>query len=431
MKRIGLSEKLLSNGLTVIHIQTGPSVIFEASVHFPVGSRHEPEHQSGMTHLLEHMMFRGCGPYPKSTEFSKRLESICGETNAFTSAESTEFWFQCAATHHVDCLELIGHFLSAPHFGEFEIERRIITSELDEDYNEAGALIDDYSLAMETHFGSKGLGLPIGGTQAGVNSISLEDMKSYRDRWYIPQNAILTLQSGLTPEQIFRECEAIFASWIPKKNAKATETERLLPQNPNAAGPHRVAVNDSNNQFSLRISFAMASEPANTDLVRALEIIERLMDDGTASRLQATVREEKGLVYSISAQLDEFADALVFGIDAIVHPDQVIETCNEVTAQLHALVQTGPTAEELEHSVHRACFEMEKLDERHHDYLERIVSGRFQCRPFDKDAQTQAYKSLTTQAVQQAAAKIFRAQHQAIVLVGPNAEDWIGKLATV
>jgi predicted Zn-dependent peptidase len=431
MKRIGLSEKILSNGLTVIHIQTGPSVIFEASVHFPVGSRHEPENQSGMTHLLEHMMFRGCGPYPKSTEFSKRLESICGETNAFTSAESTEFWFQCEASHHVECLELLGHFLTSPNFGEFEIERRIITSELDEDYNEAGALIDDYSLAMKTHFGNRGLGMPIGGTQAGVNSISLEDMKSYREKWYIPQNAILTLQSGFNPEQIFQECETIFGSWRSNTRDNRATSERPAPQPPNATGPHRVAVNDSNNQFSLRISFAVPCDPSNSEIIRAMEIIERLLDDGSASRLQSTIREEKGLVYSIAAQLDEFADALVFGIDAIVAPDHVIETCNEVTAQLHALVHSGPTPQELNHYVHRACFELEKLDERHHDFLERIVSGRFQARTFDKDSQTAAYRNLTTQAAQNAAAQIFKAQHQSIILVGPKAEDWIGKLASV
>ena len=318
-----------------------------------------------------------------------------------------------------------------PREAQFEIERRIITSELDEDYNEAGALIDDYSLAMKSHFGTRGLGMPIGGTQAGVNSISIEDMKSYREKWYIPQNAILTLQSGFSSEQIFQECETIFGSWRSKTAAPLIASQKLAPQLPNATGPHRVAVNDSNNQFSLRISFAVPYDPSSPEIIPAMEIIERLLDDGSASRLQSTVREEKGLVYSISAQLDEFADVLVFGIDAIVAPDQVIETCNEVTAQLHALVHSGPTREELDHYVHRACFELEKLDERHHDFLERIVSGRFQSRVFDKDSQTAAYRSLTTQAAQNAAAQIFRVQHQSIVLVGPNAEEWIGKLATV
>ena len=112
MKRIQLTEKKLSSGLTVIHLQTSPSCLFEASIHFPVGSGRESEQNNGISHLLEHMMFRGSGEHPDSLSFSRVLESICGETNAFTSAETTEYWFQCAQALSSQCLQLLFSFLN-------------------------------------------------------------------------------------------------------------------------------------------------------------------------------------------------------------------------------------------------------------------------------------------------------------------------------
>jgi predicted Zn-dependent peptidase len=430
MKRLGIAETTLASGLRIIHLQTGPSCIFEVMVHFPAGSRHERPDQNGMSHLLEHMMFRGSGRYKTSTEFSRQLESISGETNAFTSAEMTEYWFQCDVNKREQCLELLTMFLEEPVFDAFDLEKGIIIKELDEDYNEAGLLIDDHSIAMSAHFGGSGLGLPVGGTGATLAKIQRQDMMDYRKKWYSPDSAVLTIRSGLGHDDVFSSCERHIASW-KRRSPDGPQSNTQLGKSTLRKGPQRLGVNNPDNQFSLRYSFATAFNQVDGPFLRALEIANRILDDGMSSRLQRTVREEKGLVYNISGGLSEYADHIVCSIEAIVDAPHLEETARTISAELRDLCSNGPKDDEHQHALKRSLFELVKLEEDHHDYLGRMVEGRFYGREFDPMGEAQSLKSLTNQDIREAAAKIFAPNNLVTVLVGPDAKSTIGNLETL
>ena len=438
MKRIKVSEKKISTGLKVIHLQTGPSSLFEASIHFPVGSSHEPPEQNGLSHLLEHMMFRGSGIYSDSLAFSEKLESICGETNAFTSAESTEYWFQCSVRFASECLELLSFFLTDPKFSQFEIEKRIIIQEIDEDYNESGALIDDFTLAMHAHFGNEGLGLSIGGTHDGLAGITPQHIHDFRLKHYDPHTAILTVQSEHPAEVVFDLCQKHLSNWTSQNELQSVSLPHARAVQLRHAGEEtRVAVNQSDNQFSLRLSFALPVDPILKHdphfcrKIQTFELIERLLNDGTSSRLQASVRETMGLVYTISATFHEYREALTFDIEATVAPEHLLETFEEVARNIRILKNSQATEKELNRSSLRAIFEVEKLEEQHRNYLERLVDAKFQNLEFSDNVLIENFRSITAQDLQAAAREIFQAQNLALVLVGPEAEKWIGKLRTV
>jgi predicted Zn-dependent peptidase len=432
MKRLGLAETTLPSGLRLIHLQTGPSCLFEATAHFPFGSRNEQPQQSGMTHLLEHMMFRGSGPYPTSTAFAKRLEAICGENNAYTSAEMTEFWFQCDVQRHEECLELLRYFLAEPLFDSFDLEKRIITKELDEDYNEAGLLIDVHSLAMNAHFGEQGLGLPVGGTAAGLANISLSDLKSHRNSWYQPHRAIVALRSSLDHDLVFQACTRLLGFWQPAgpkqqpPSAQAQAAARPFARRP---GHHPVAVEHSDNQYALRLSFAVPY--TSREHMSALELASRILDDGMSSRLQRTVREEKGLVYDVSAFIEEYSDTVICTVDATVDSEHLEETAATICHELKDLARQGPQPGERDHALDRARFELAKLHEQHHEFLERYVEGQFFGRPFDLERDDRLLQETTCSGIQGALASLFQMDHLVTVLVGPDAEQRIGNLTTL
>jgi predicted Zn-dependent peptidase len=413
------------------------------TAHFPVGARHEEARNSGMAHLLEHMMFRGSGPYPTSILFARQLESICGESNAYTSAEMTEYWFQCDVERHREGLDLLRLFLTEPKFEAFDLEKRIITKELDEDYNEAGLLIDVHSLAMLEHFGRQGLGLPVGGTAEGIEAISLENLRGHRNAWYQPERAILTLRSSLEHSEVFAACQSLLGPWAGtgpkapmaslshKPNGLAHNRSSSLkpPTSSPRQGPKRVGVENSDNQYSLRFSFAVTYQDPSQ--IRLLDLASRILDDGMSSRLQRTVREEKGLVYDISGCFEEYSDFIVCNIDATVDREHLEETAATISAELRDLTEKGPSPDEHAHSLARARFERAKLDENHHEFLERFVEGEFFGRPFAPEREDALLRAATPGEVQAAAKELFQPNQLVTVLVGPDAPNLIGNLVTV
>lgn len=428
MKRIGLFESELPNGLSLIHLQTGPSSLFEASVYFPVGSRHETEASNGISHLLEHMMYRGSASHESSLSFSRALEALCGETNAFTSAESTEFWFQCDAQYAHECLLLLKDFLLAPRFNDFETEKRIILKEMAEDYNEAGHLTEDHTLAMTAHFGNAGLGLPIGGTPSGLASLKKDDLEKRAQLYYRPDQAVITVQSSESWDTIKSLCHEVFGGW------KAAKTSRIQAAKPSliAQGPHYVGVPNPDNQYTLRLSFALSKAKINSgdhlSFSLASEILERTLDDGTSSRLQAKIREEKGYVYAIQAQCDEYSDAWVFWIAATVDSEHLLQTHEAIWAELEDMKHSGPGPEEFDRSIRRAKFDLEKLDEHHHQFLERLLEARFRGIAFDSQAHVRGLHALEPKHIHRAAESFFRPENLAVVLIGPEAPELLEDL---
>lgn len=433
MKRIQTSTRTLTNGLNFVHVQTGPSCLFEASVIFNIGSAAEPAEKNGVSHLLEHMMYRGCGPYATSAAFSRALEALCGDSNAFTSAETTEYWFQSAAEKTRDCLNLISHFLLYPEFSEFETEKRIIEQEIDEDYNEAGDYIDDYGLALQALFGPSGLGLPIGGTRETIRLLSLDDVKNHRTEWYAPERCVLTLMSPTPADEVMDWAEHTLGNWHAEPQRGTFEASvHNTDLSPPKSGSHRddlkmVAVNHPDNQFQLRFCFCV---PRPSDRVmHAIEILERILDDGASSRLQSEIREEHGLVYDLACESIDFRSTFVFSIAATVGTEHLARTFDLICRQINSAIHSLPKQEELERARLRAQFNVRQLEENHHAYLEERVEAFFRGQTFDEAVRIAELGLINAADVQAAAQLIFGTPQKCVVLVGPQARSIGPRLA--
>ena len=281
------------------------------------------------------------------------------------------------------------------------------------------------------------------GTREGLISLGVKDIKQFRIDNYEPINAILTIQSSHNSEEILRLCETYLASW------KYTQT--VNPQSPlntfqlrsrpvalmHAASGSRIAVNHSDNQFTLRLSFALTfakgsrKELDHAPKLQSFELLERILDDGTASRLQSTIRETLGLVYTISASMNEYQNAMTFDIEATVAPEHLIQTYEEVLRQIELLKSDLADPTEVYRAVTRAKFELERLAENHRDYLERLVDAKFENLDYNEHQRMQIFNEIKPLDIQHAAQELFQMQNYALVLVGPNAEKWIGKLRTL
>src|SRR5688572_14745720 len=115
-----LNQHKLNNGLTVIYCQTPSHAEFEISMHIKTGARDESSHNSGISHFLEHMMFRGSRYYPNSIMLARALEKFGGEINAVTGMEHTTYWIKGDAEQCLEAIPSFAEFFLYPNFADLE-----------------------------------------------------------------------------------------------------------------------------------------------------------------------------------------------------------------------------------------------------------------------------------------------------------------------
>ena len=414
----------LTNGLRFIHSRNAASASFELSVHIDTGSRDENSDNNGVSHFLEHMMFRGSQRLPNSVELAAAMESFGGEANAMTSIENTIYWLKGSARRTEEAFDIFAEFFLHPNFADLETERDIILQELASDYNEAGDNIDCESLSMASMFPNHSLGLPIIGTEETIQRLTVEDLKKKHSQHYQPEQCILSLVSPFTTEQVSRYAEKTFGhKWSHTKNAAPTRIN--LPEDYfNQAKQKRSLVlqNNSDNQYSFKLMLP-GSGGLNEKVVQDI-VVERLLDDGISSRLPATVREKHGLVYDISADAQSYADVGTFSIDATVSQESMQKLLDVLLVELVRVCREPPSAEEIERLKFRYLFDLEVMNENHPRLISREVTQLFLNTPLTLAEEADIVKSITPSKVQDATRRILTHPRQTVVLVGPRARKF-------
>jgi len=428
MKLKSLKRAVLSNGLAV-YVGTSPETAsFELAMHIDTGSRDETVETSGVSHFLEHMMFRGSRRYPDSVLLAQTLEAFGGENNAMTTVESTVYWLRGAAARLADASLAFAEFFLHPNFADLETERNIILQELQNDYNEEGDCIDTESLGMEALFGDHPLGLPIIGREAVIRKLTQADLQAKRARHYVPARCAVSIISSLPEDAVLSMMERAFDfPWDhidQKSNIPASQDRLLVPPALFASEGRKrrhalKLVNNSDSQYALKMMF-----PCSGGLTRAVvaeTFLQRILDDGISSRLPAVIREKQGLVYDISADSNAFAETGAFSVDATVSKDSLDRLLARLFEELGKVTQDKPTAEEMERIRFRYAFDLETLPESHSRIVSREVWNGFLRTSLSVDEELDIVRSIGADEILSTAQRVFGAARRGIVLIGPRA----------
>ena len=181
----------LPNRLTVVTVEMPHIHTMEVSMFVRAGLRYENLQNNGISHFLEHMMFRGNGKYPNSIALNMEFENIGRDLRASTLGEYTQYGFSPHVSQLDKGLELFSEFFSSPTFPEIEIERGIILEEYFEELNEEGVNIDINNQACKLLYPETPMAWPTIGTEETIKNIQTEMLKEYFDRHYVPGNMVL------------------------------------------------------------------------------------------------------------------------------------------------------------------------------------------------------------------------------------------------
>ncbi len=189
----------LPNGLRVVTADL-PAVHRVAIVaQLRVGSRYETPEDNGVSHLLEHMLYRGIPSHPTAHEQALAFEQLGGTLVAGTGSESGSLAVACPPSSFEATLELFARVFQEPLLRGLDIEKRIVREEILEDLDEDGTLVDDYDLLRATAFEGHPLGLPVIGTVEHIDRFDVARLRRHHEKHYVGAGSVITVVGPIDP----------------------------------------------------------------------------------------------------------------------------------------------------------------------------------------------------------------------------------------
>lgn len=409
-------SEVLANGLTVVTIEMPHIHSLEIAMFVRAGLRFETPANNGISHFLEHMMFRGNRKYPDSVSLNKEFEKIGRDLRASTMSEYTYYSFNPHNSQLERAMELFSEFFTEPTFPGIDIEREVILEEYLEEINGEGKNIDINYHACRLLYQGASLAMPIIGTEATIRSIDEKMLRDYFYKYYVPGNMILVAAGCVAHEDFLRLAEWHFSS-LPKRGIEVSRDYFKESIIENQTQPAVCFEYDSDSQIQLQICFRGVSY--NDPDYYTAYLLSQIFDDGIASRLQHALREENGLVYSVECHATSMADIGTFDFDLTVSPAKVQRVAGIVFREIKKFLAEGPNEEELEHLKRRYLYDLDfELDDPYKQIL-RYGFSRLYSYDITMEEEKALIERITGEEVWNMAKKHFVRHNLNMVVIGP------------
>lgn len=309
---------------------------------YPVGSRYEPEKLSGVSHYIEHMMFKGTKQRKTSQILTREIDRLGANYNAFTSKEYTGYYIKAGAEYTELSLDILSDMLFNSVFDAKEMEREKgpVCEELRMYADNPIMNIDN--IFEELFYDGSPLGRDIGGTPKHVMSYKRPDVLKFRDRFYGPNNMHIFLAGNINEN---------VRSWIQshygKKKNTGNPARTFKPATFGAgAKAKRIRVDQKDvDQAQLMLGFPAFKYGDKRNV--ALGVMNTVLGGSMSSRLFTEIRERRGLAYSVRSGGDVYRDAGYSYVRAGVEPKNINKTIAVVQKELEKMVKKGVSKREL------------------------------------------------------------------------------------
>lgn len=328
---------VLDNGLRLLLLPEGGSRVFTLDVWVDAGSRYESGYHSGISHLAEHMVFKGTHSR-SSLDISLAMDDLGGVINAYTGQEHTRYYVKTLGEYAGQALELLSDMLlhAAIPARELELERQVVLEEIAM-YEDSPEDVAHDSLA-ELVWQGHPLGAPISGTPASVSEIDREELLRFLRNRYTPDRVLLVCAGDFDREAILQAVRRDFGD----RPAGTEQEEQTAP----LFCPGIVRRQKDNEQVCLELGFPGLSSTAEERFT--LTLLTALLGDGESSRLYQRLREKLGLVYGVYAVHYASKDGGLYTISVSTSPENQLTVLEEIGGVLTRLLAQGITAQELE-----------------------------------------------------------------------------------
>lgn len=319
------NKKVLTNGLRVITI---PMVSMESAtvlVMAGAGSRYETRKNSGISHFLEHMAFKGTEKRPTAMDISSLIDGMGGEFNAFTGKETTGYYIK-SAKHKVETsLDVLSDMLLHSKFDPEEIEKEkgVIIEEINLYEDMPARKIGD--LYEQLLYGDVPMGWDIAGNKDVIRAIQRTDFMDYLAELYSASNLTVVIAGGIDSDEAFAQVEKYFGEM------KKFETKSFEKVTENQTKPAVLVKQKQTEQIHVAVGVRTVS--ISSAKRYPLSVLSAILGGGMSSRLFHEVREKRGLAYYVRTSSDEYDDVGTLVSTAGVDPKRVLDAVEVMMAE--------------------------------------------------------------------------------------------------
>ena len=401
----------LDNGLRVVSVEMPHLHSAELAIYLKVGGRNDPPGREGLSHFLEHILFRGTEEFPSSLAIESAFEIIGGAPNAATDAESTYYYSRVHPDSFKRGMEIFASMLMRPLLEGVEIERRIITEEAREDLNEQGDEVNPDSIVSRLLWPRHPLGMPTIGTLASIAAIEHSDLAGHLKNYYVPANAVLVVSGPVKSSAVLAAARDCFGMW------HETPLPPVHPVTLRRFSPQVRCVQDSDSQMNLQLAFLGFARDDRRFM--ALRFLRRLLAGGGGSRLHLRLREELGIIYSVDGAIGAYDETGCLAFDLSTAPDTLIRAIEAALEELLRIAATPVPADELERIRNSYIFDLEFSLDSAYEMGGRYGWGELMgvVRSIEED-QNEA-RRVTAAELQNTARELFAPENLRLVAVGP------------
>ena len=403
----------LSNGLRVVVTPMPTAQAAAVAFFVGVGSRHEVPRTNGLSHFIEHMLFKGTERRPTAPEISEAIEGAGGALNAFTTREVTCYWnnlpFERTATGIEILADMIQRSLLDPE--ELERERPVVQQEIRRSNDSPGARAGE----LLATFGDQPIGWPVAGTIDTVQNVTREDFLSHMQTFYTTGNSVLSIAGNVDPDEVVGLAEREFAGLARGDSMMSP------PANPGRPAEGYLLVEDrpiEQTNLALAVHGIARHDPDRY----ALDIMNTALGRGMSSRLFKEVRERRGLAYSVGSGSSRFWDIGTISISAGVTREHQEEALEVIAGELRRLVDEPMPADELTRTKDYAAGSFRLSLETPMSFAQRWGSQLLHDNRLEPaDETVEGLRAVTAEDVQRVASRVFGDPEFSLAVVGPSA----------
>jgi zinc protease len=337
----GVRKTVLDNGLTVLTKEVHTAPVVSVQVWYRVGSRNETPGINGISHQLEHLMFKGTTDRP--IQFGRLFNALGSASNAFTSYDETAYFGTTGRNKLEAMLTLEADRMQNALIGADQLasEKRVVISELQGYENSPGYRLS--RAVMRSVFPNNPYGLPVGGTKADVEKFTLEQVRNYYQTYYSPDNATLVIVGDFETEPVLNSVRQIFGK-VPKGQTSNNE-QRTTDNGQRITNKQPIVLQQPGSAALLEVVYPLPN--VNHPDVPAIDLMDAILTGGRSSRLyQALV--ESGLASSVGANPSELIGLGWYTISATAAAGKDLSKIDQVLQQsLADLQQREVSPEEL------------------------------------------------------------------------------------
>jgi predicted Zn-dependent peptidase len=404
-----VQKEILPNGLVILTERMEHVHSVSVGIWLRTGSRREPAELNGISHFIEHMVFKGT-KRRTAQDIAREVDSIGGMLDAFTAKEMVCFNTRILDEHLPKAFDILADMVLEPKFDEEDIgkERSVVLEEIRMTQDNPEDLV--HELFTQNFWNTHPLGRPILGTPETVSALTQETLQSWFRQCYAPNNLVVTAAGRLTHPQMVELVASRFSKLAPSKDVSAD-----LPPTP---VPH-ITLRNKNELEQVHICIGVPSLPMPDRRRFAVSVLNNVLGGGMSSRLFQNIRERLGLAYAIFSELNAYKDAGALSVYAGTSLETASQMVDCVLEELRRLKNEPLAEEELrrakDHLKGATLLALEGTGQRMNSLARYHL---YFNRHFTPEELIALLESVTAEDVQQLAREFFQTDRLAASVVG-------------